>query len=109
MAEDNIFREVDEELRSDRMRALWRRIAPFVIGAAVAIAMVPVDSRARAMAVMIGGLSIANVLGVPAGAFLGEHLGWRSAFWAKASGLARRHSARRAIGVVVMSSLSLLL
>jgi DHA1 family chloramphenicol resistance protein-like MFS transporter len=44
--------------------------------------MVPVTSRARAMAVMIGGLSIANVLGVPAGAFLGEHLGWRSAFWA---------------------------
>lgn len=37
MAEDNIFREVDEELRSDRMRALWRRIGPFVIGAAVAI------------------------------------------------------------------------
>lgn len=40
MAEDNIFREVDEELRSDRMRALWRRIAPFVIGAAVAIVAV---------------------------------------------------------------------
>tara|TARA_R110002020_G_scaffold41276_40_gene121805 strand:+ start:9559 stop:10371 length:813 start_codon:yes stop_codon:yes gene_type:complete len=37
MAEDNIFREVDEELRSDRMRALWRRFAPFVIGAAVAV------------------------------------------------------------------------
>ncbi|MEV7615812.1 Cmx/CmrA family chloramphenicol efflux MFS transporter [Streptomyces sp. NPDC089799] len=54
----------------------------WAVGAAVAIAMVPVDSRARAMAVMIGGLSIANVLGVPAGAFLGEHLGWRSAFWA---------------------------
>ncbi|MGW2844626.1 MFS transporter, partial [Streptomyces sp. NPDC001274] len=28
------------------------------------------------------GLSIANVLGVPLGAFLGENLGWRSAFWA---------------------------
>ncbi|MER8035887.1 Cmx/CmrA family chloramphenicol efflux MFS transporter [Streptomyces hydrogenans] len=54
----------------------------WAVGAAVAIAMVPVGSRARAMAVMIGGLSIANVLGVPAGAFLGEHLGWRSAFWA---------------------------
>ncbi|MBT2455120.1 Cmx/CmrA family chloramphenicol efflux MFS transporter [Streptomyces sp. ISL-86] len=53
----------------------------WAVGAAVAIAMVPVDARARAMAVMIGGLSIANVLGVPAGAFLGEHLGWRSAFW----------------------------
>ncbi|MEU7030393.1 Cmx/CmrA family chloramphenicol efflux MFS transporter [Streptomyces sp. NPDC046275] len=54
----------------------------WAVGAAVAIAMVPMGARARAMAVMIGGLSIANVLGVPAGAFLGEHLGWRSAFWA---------------------------
>ncbi|MFE4536448.1 Cmx/CmrA family chloramphenicol efflux MFS transporter [Streptomyces scopuliridis] len=54
----------------------------WAVGAAVAIAMVPHNARARAMAVMIGGLSIANVLGVPAGAFLGEHLGWRSAFWA---------------------------
>lgn len=54
----------------------------WAVGAAVAIAMVEQHQRARAMAVMIGGLSIANVLGVPAGAFLGEHLGWRSAFWA---------------------------
>ncbi|GGN61037.1 chloramphenicol efflux pump [Streptomyces albiflavescens] len=54
----------------------------WAVGAAVAIAMVPVNARARALAVMIGGLSIANVLGVPAGAFLGEGLGWRSAFWA---------------------------
>lgn len=54
----------------------------WAVGAAVAIAMVPVNQRARAMAVMIGGLSIANVLGVPLGAFLGEHFGWRSAFWA---------------------------
>ncbi|MET7662305.1 Cmx/CmrA family chloramphenicol efflux MFS transporter [Streptomyces sp. NPDC005373] len=54
----------------------------WAVGAAVAIAMVPVTQRARAMAVMIGGLSIANVLGVPAGAFLGDGLGWRAAFWA---------------------------
>ncbi|WP_406865359.1 Cmx/CmrA family chloramphenicol efflux MFS transporter [Streptomyces sp. HUAS MG47] len=57
----------------------------WAVGAGVAIAMVPVGARAKAMAVMIGGLSIANVLGVPAGAFLGEHLGWRSAFWAVAA------------------------
>ncbi|WP_194238780.1 Cmx/CmrA family chloramphenicol efflux MFS transporter [Streptomyces spongiae] len=56
----------------------------WAVGAAVAVAMVPVHTRARALAVMIGGLSIANVLGVPAGAFLGEHFGWRSAFWAVA-------------------------
>lgn len=67
----------------------------WAVGAAVAVAMVPVNSRARAMAVMIGGLSIANVLGVPMGAFLGEHLGWRSAFWAV--GLA---SAVALVGVV---------
>ncbi|MCC3653263.1 MFS transporter [Streptomyces sp. S07_1.15] len=54
----------------------------WALGAAVAVATVPVTVRARAMAVMLGGLSIANVLGVPAGAFLGEHFGWRSAFWA---------------------------
>ncbi|MFE2142387.1 Cmx/CmrA family chloramphenicol efflux MFS transporter [Streptomyces sp. NPDC059456] len=53
----------------------------WAVGAAVAIAMVGKDQRARAMAVMIGGLSLANVLGVPAGAFLGERFGWRSAFW----------------------------
>ncbi|NGO48592.1 Cmx/CmrA family chloramphenicol efflux MFS transporter [Streptomyces ureilyticus] len=62
----------------------------WAVGAAVAVAMVPANARARALAVMIGGLSIANVLGVPAGAFLGDHLGWRSAFWAvaAASGIA---------------------
>ncbi|MQS39793.1 MFS transporter [Streptomyces katsurahamanus] len=69
----------------------------WALGAAVAIAMVPMNSRARAMAVMIGGLSIANVLGVPAGAFLGDHLGWRSAFWAV--GLA---SAIALVGVVTL-------
>ncbi|MCX5376829.1 Cmx/CmrA family chloramphenicol efflux MFS transporter [Streptomyces sp. NBC_00091] len=53
----------------------------WAVGAAVAIAMVERDQRARAMSVMIGGLSVANVLGVPAGAFLGEQFGWRSAFW----------------------------
>lgn len=40
MAQDNIFREVEEELRSDRMRALWRRYGPYVIGAAVAVVLV---------------------------------------------------------------------
>ncbi|MFC7306387.1 Cmx/CmrA family chloramphenicol efflux MFS transporter [Streptomyces monticola] len=57
----------------------------WAVGASVAVAMVDKGARARAMAVMIGGLSIANVLGVPAGAFLGEHFGWRSAFWAVAA------------------------
>ncbi|AJE41243.1 MFS transporter [Streptomyces nodosus] len=69
----------------------------WAVGAAVAVAMVSEGSRARALAVMIGGLSIANVLGVPAGAFLGEHLGWRSAFWAVAAS-----SAVALVGVVTL-------
>ncbi|MFF7233323.1 Cmx/CmrA family chloramphenicol efflux MFS transporter [Streptomyces sioyaensis] len=56
----------------------------WAVGAAVAVSLVPVTARARAMAVMVGGLSIANIAGVPAGALLGEHAGWRAAFWAVA-------------------------
>lgn len=56
----------------------------WAVGAAVAVSLVPVTARARAMAIMVGGLSIANIAGVPAGSFLGQHAGWRSAFWAVA-------------------------
>ncbi|MEU1766324.1 Cmx/CmrA family chloramphenicol efflux MFS transporter [Streptomyces rimosus] len=56
----------------------------WAVGAAVAVSLVPITARARAMAVMVGGLSIANIAGVPAGALLGQHAGWRSAFWAVA-------------------------
>ncbi|MGW6397303.1 Cmx/CmrA family chloramphenicol efflux MFS transporter [Streptomyces sp. NPDC055134] len=69
----------------------------WAVGAAVAIGLVPVTQRARAMAVMIGGLSIANVLGVPAGAFLGDGLGWRAAFWAVGAA-----SAIALVGVVTL-------
>lgn len=40
MSQDNIFREVDEELRSERMRKLWRRFAPYVIGAAIGVVLI---------------------------------------------------------------------
>ncbi|MGW1836477.1 Cmx/CmrA family chloramphenicol efflux MFS transporter [Streptomyces sp. NPDC002067] len=56
----------------------------WAVGAAVAVSLVPLNQRAKAMAVMVGGLSIANIAGVPAGALLGQHAGWRSAFWAVA-------------------------
>jgi hypothetical protein len=39
-ANDTIFREVDEELRGDRLRAFWRRFGPYVIGAAVAVVVI---------------------------------------------------------------------
>jgi DHA1 family chloramphenicol resistance protein-like MFS transporter len=57
----------------------------WAVGTAVAVSLAPAGARARALAVMVGGLSVANVVGVPAGAFLGQQAGWRSAFWAVAA------------------------
>jgi DHA1 family inner membrane transport protein len=54
----------------------------FGIGAVVAADLVPQNQRARAIAVMFAGLTIANILGVPAGTELGQALGWRATFWA---------------------------
>ncbi|WP_265443568.1 MFS transporter [Flexivirga meconopsidis] len=53
----------------------------FGIGAVVAVDLVPAHRRASALAVMFGGLTLSNVLGVPFGTFIGQQLGWRVAFW----------------------------
>ncbi|MFI9504027.1 MFS transporter [Nocardia sp. NPDC052566] len=46
---------------------------------AVASALVRPEARARALAVVVGGLTIATALGVPLGDVLGQWLGWRAA------------------------------
>lgn len=53
----------------------------FGIGSVVAANLVPRNQRAQAIALMFSGLTLANVLGVPAGTALGQAFGWRSAFW----------------------------
>ncbi len=37
---------------------------------------------ATAISMILSGLTLANVIGVPLGTFLGNHFGWRSLFWA---------------------------
>ena len=54
----------------------------FGVGAVVATGLVPAERRASAISVMFSGLTLATLLGMPAGAWLGLHLGWRSTFWA---------------------------
>ncbi|WP_037912310.1 MFS transporter [Actinacidiphila yeochonensis] len=54
----------------------------FSVGAVVAADMVDENKKASAIALMFGGLTAANVLGVPLGTFLGQQAGWRSTFWA---------------------------
>ncbi|WP_210495478.1 MFS transporter [Patulibacter sp. SYSU D01012] len=53
----------------------------FGIGSVVAASVVAPERRAQAIALMFTGLTLANVLGVPLGTLLGQHLGWRSTFW----------------------------
>ncbi|GAB3623722.1 MFS transporter [Mariniluteicoccus endophyticus] len=53
----------------------------FGIGAVLAASLVPASKKASAVAALFAGLTIANVLGVPAGALVGQQLGWRAVFW----------------------------
>ncbi len=53
----------------------------FGVGSIVAASLVAPQRRARAVAAMFMGLTIANVVGVPLATWAGEHLGWRASFW----------------------------
>lgn len=52
----------------------------FGVGAVVATGLVPAEKRASAIALMFSGLTLATLLGVPAGAWIGQHFGWRATF-----------------------------
>ncbi|MER7928866.1 MFS transporter [Streptomyces sp. NPDC096057] len=69
----------------------------FGIGSLVARRLVPPERASRAVATMFAGLTVANVLGVPFGALVGERWGWRATFWAIT-----------AIGVVALAAVATL-
>jgi DHA1 family inner membrane transport protein len=54
--------------------------AYFGIGAVVASSLVPRERRARAVAMTMMGLTVANVVGVPLTTLLGQAAGWRSIY-----------------------------
>ncbi len=56
----------------------------FGLGAVVAASVVPKERQASAVATMFMGLTIANIGGVPAATWLGQHIGWRASFAATA-------------------------
>ncbi|MBD9733557.1 MFS transporter [Streptomyces sp. H28] len=70
--------------------------ALFGVGAVVAARLVAPDRAARAVSRMFLGLTVANIVGVPAGTALGQQLGWRTAFLAIA-----------VIGLVALAALAL--
>ncbi|WP_026922526.1 MFS transporter [Glycomyces arizonensis] len=49
------------------------------VAGGIALRLVPASAVPRATAAVYGGIGAATVLGVPAGTFIGGHLGWRAA------------------------------
>nr|WP_203141493.1 MFS transporter [Marinobacter mangrovi] len=54
----------------------------FGVGSIVATGLVAPERKASAIAVMFTGLTVANILGVPFGTWLGQTIDWRATFWA---------------------------
>lgn len=53
----------------------------FGIGSVVAASLVPKEKRTWAVAMMLIGLGVANVIGVPLTTLLGQNLGWQVPYW----------------------------
>ncbi len=53
----------------------------FGVGAVVATQLAPPGKGASAVAVMFTGLTLATILGVPIGTFIGHHFSWRMAYF----------------------------
>ncbi len=69
-------------LMSARVIAALAHGSFFGAAAVVAAGLAPPHQRAQAIALMFTGLTVANIVGVPLGTLLGQHLGWRATFWA---------------------------
>ncbi|MFD0362442.1 Cmx/CmrA family chloramphenicol efflux MFS transporter [Nocardia sp. GCM10030253] len=67
----------------------------WALAATAAVSLVPQNARGKAMSIVAGGLTIATIIGLPAGTVVGQHFGWRAAFWVVAA-----LSALSAIGVL---------
>ncbi len=73
-----------EQLLVARFAAGLPHGAYFGVASLVAVSMAPRARKGRAVALVMLGLSVANVVGVPVATILGQELGWRAAFWAVA-------------------------
>ncbi|MET7683288.1 MFS transporter [Streptomyces sp. NPDC005423] len=56
----------------------------WAVGFVIATAAAGPARATRAVGVLMGGLTLANVVGVPIGSFVGRYTGWRGPFWALA-------------------------
>ncbi|MEU4506071.1 MFS transporter [Streptomyces sp. NPDC024089] len=54
----------------------------FGIAVAVSAQLVGPELRGRALSILLGGVMIAQVVGLPAASLIDQHFGWRASFWA---------------------------
>lgn len=54
----------------------------FGVAMVVAVGLVSEEKRGMAVAFVLAGLTVSNIVGVPAGAAIGNLFGWRATFWA---------------------------
>lgn len=73
-----------EQLVVARFAAGLPHGAYFGVASLLAASMARPSRKGRAVSQVMLGLSVANVIGVPAATVLGQELGWRAAFWASA-------------------------
>lgn len=69
-------------LMAARVLTAFAHATFFGVGSVVATGLVPKERKASAIAIMFTGLTVANILGVPLGTWLGQAYGWRATFWA---------------------------
>jgi MFS transporter, DHA1 family, inner membrane transport protein len=69
----------------------------FGVGSVVATSLVPENKKASAISIMFAGLTVATILGVPFGTWLGQGYGWRATFFAVTL-----------VGLVAMAAVALL-
>jgi DHA1 family inner membrane transport protein len=86
-----------EMLMAARLFTALAHGAFFGVGSVVATKLVAADKQASAIAIMFTGLTVANIIGVPFGTWLGQTFGWRSTFFAVA-----------AVGVLALAVITLL-
>jgi DHA1 family inner membrane transport protein len=70
----------------------------FGVAMVVAVGLVPPAARGRAIAIVLAGLTVSNIVGVPVGTAIGNFWGWRSTFWAMF-----------ALGIVATAAVAILL
>jgi MFS transporter, DHA1 family, chloramphenicol resistance protein len=71
-------------LAATRVLAALANAGFLAVALSVAVRVAPADRTARATAVLLAGTTLALIAGSPAGAALGQLLGWRATFWAVA-------------------------